>query len=78
MVFMAKCPNCKGKMKVISKKRTLPDPEYVDMSDEELIDFFAEDITGDYKDYGVTVVRYQCTKCGKKYKRNEDKGKEVK
>lgn len=65
---MVKCPNCGGKLEEIGKERILPDPEFVDMSDEELIDFFWEDITGDYKQYGATLVHFICEKCNKRYR----------
>jgi len=65
---MVKCPNCGSRLKEVGEERILPDPEYVDMSDEELIDFFAEDITGEYTKYGVTLVHFECGKCDKKYR----------
>ena len=64
---MPKCPKCKGELVQISKHRILPDPNYVDMTDEELIEFFAEDITGDYKKWGADRIEYKCENCGKHY-----------
>jgi hypothetical protein len=65
---MVKCPNCGKRLQEVDRERTLPDPEFQDMTDEELIDFFWEDITGNYDEYGATMIHYRCTFCEKRYR----------
>ncbi len=65
---MVKCPNCEGRLKEVSRERTLPDPDFVTMSDDEMIDFFSEDITGEYTNWGMTEVHFKCMKCGKRFR----------
>jgi hypothetical protein len=65
---MVKCPKCGNRLKEVKRERVLPDPEFEDMSDEELIDFFWEDITGDYDEYGALLVHFECSNCLKKYR----------
>ncbi len=64
---MTKCPNCNKRMKLISTERTLPDPDFVNMDDQQMVDFFWEEITGDYRNYGVTEKVYECNKCDKRF-----------
>lgn len=46
---MTVCPNCGGKLKELSRERILPDPDFTGTSDKELVEFFWEDITGNYE-----------------------------
>jgi len=64
---MTKCPDCNGKLVKISKERVLPDPPFEDMTDDQLADFFCEEITGEYPNWGVTEIILECKKCGKKF-----------
>jgi hypothetical protein len=60
---MKKCPECGWEMEKMSEEKILPDPEFQDMSDDDLIDFFSEEITGNYDRYGVTRITYRCHRC---------------
>ena len=68
---MVKCPNCGHRLKEVGREKALDEPEFVDMSDEELIDYFGEEITGNYDQYGVTMVHFKCEECGKRYNMKE-------
>ncbi len=64
---MSECPKCGGKLVVVKKERILPDPEFVDMSDEEMIEFFAEEISGNYEKWGRDKITFVCAQCGEKF-----------
>lgn len=68
---MVKCPNCGNKLEEVGREKALDEPQFVDMSDEELIDFFWEDITGNYEEYGVTLIHFKCDDCGKRYNKKK-------
>ncbi len=65
---MISCPNCGWKLKELNRERILPDPDFTVMSDDELVEFFWEDITGDYDKWGEDQITFQCPKCGDIYK----------
>lgn len=50
-------------MEKISEERILPDPEFTEMSDEEMIEFFGEEITGNYDKWGARRITYRCFQC---------------
>ena len=41
---------------------------YFEMSDEEMIEFFSEDITGNYEKWGKTEIIFKCVDCEKRFK----------
>ena len=59
---MTVCPNCGGKLKESSRERILPDPEFTGMSDQELVEFYWEEITGNYEKWGEDQIKFQCRK----------------
>ncbi len=65
---MTACPNCGGQLKELNRERILPDPDYSEMSDDELIEFFGEDITGNYEKWGEDQIHFRCLDCGNEYK----------
>ncbi|MGA1822687.1 MAG: hypothetical protein ACMUIG_09175 [Thermoplasmatota archaeon] len=60
---MRKCPKCGWNMEKTGEDRILPDPEFSEMSDGDLLDFFSEEITGSYDKYGTTRITYRCFRC---------------
>lgn len=71
---MTHCPECGGKLVIVKTERILPDPEFTEMSDEEMIEFFGEEITGNYEKWGADQITYVCAQCGEKFetKHSED------
>lgn len=70
---MIKCPRCHKELVEVDRRRYLPDPEFSEMSDEQLIDFFAEEITGNYEKWGADEIFLRCTKCDTTYSWKENK-----
>ena len=63
---MERCSKCGGILVEVAKERILPNPEFENLSDEEMIDFFAEEISGDYREWGRGRVTCVCAQCGEK------------
>jgi DNA-directed RNA polymerase subunit RPC12/RpoP len=71
---MTRCPVCGGKLVEVERERILSEPDLTEMSDDELIEYFSEEITGNYEKWGADRITYVCAQCGEKFmtKHGED------
>jgi hypothetical protein len=69
---MTNCPACEGVLVEVKNERILPDPEFTEMSDDDMLDFFGEEITGNYDKWGADQITFVCAQCGNKYKTKHD------
>jgi len=58
------CKNCSGELILISKVRELVEPDFDDMSEGQMADWFGEEASGDYTNHGVDMLTYKCKECG--------------
>ena len=68
MSTMTTCPDCGGILVNVKTERILPDPDFVEMSDEEMLEYFGEEITGNYEKWGADQITFVCAQCGNKFK----------
>ncbi len=57
-----KCEKCGSEMKVIRRETTMA--ELDDATDGQKADYLAAEQSGDFGDWGITEVTYECKKCG--------------
>ena len=61
---MENCSKCGTKMEIISQKKELMECDVEDMTEGQMADYMASEMSGDYGDWAVDVVTYKCQKCG--------------
>lgn len=64
-----KCSKCKTPMTVIHREQKLMEHNVMcsiyTMSEGQMADYMASEMSGDYGEWVVDIVTYKCTKCGK-------------
>ena len=58
-----KCKNCGCIMKEISRERTIVEPDFDDITEGQLADYEAAELSGEYGDWAETIVTYICDNC---------------
>lgn len=52
-------------MKIIHREKELAECDIDDMTEGQMADYMAAEMSGDYGDLEIDVVTYKCPKCGK-------------
>jgi len=69
VIKMNKCSKCGSPMKIISREQELMECDVMcgiyNMTEGQMGDYMAAEMSGDYGDWTVNIVTYKCSKCGK-------------
>ncbi|MGB9635987.1 MAG: hypothetical protein ACPL1Y_01900, partial [Thermoplasmata archaeon] len=60
-----KCEKCKTEMMEVNRQYVLADVDFEELTEGEMADYMAAELSGDFGEWGVTEITYQCGKCGK-------------
>ena len=61
---MAKeCKKCGSELVLLSEIRELVEPDFENMTDGQMSDWFAEEASGEYTNYGIDLLTYNCREC---------------
>ena len=58
------CRKCGNALVLVSKVRKIVEPDFENMSDGQISDWFGEEASGDYTNHGIDLLTYKCNKCG--------------
>lgn len=58
-----KCKKCKSKMMEINRERVMVEMDD-DATEGQMADYLAAELSGDFRESGVTEITYKCEKCG--------------
>lgn len=59
-----KCQKCNSEMIEINREEVIDDIMDDNLTEGQMADFFAEQESGEYFNYGYAEVTYKCEKCG--------------
>ncbi len=61
-----KCEKCNSEMLEIDRETVMDDVDLMDedLTEGKMADFFAEQESGEYFNYGYTEITYKCKSCG--------------
>ncbi|MGC9060362.1 MAG: ribonuclease H-like domain-containing protein [Thermoplasmata archaeon] len=60
-----KCEKCKTEMMEVNRQYVLADVDFEELTEGEMADYMTAELSGDFGEWGVTEITYQCGKCGK-------------
>lgn len=63
--FNEDCSECGISMKIIRREKELPECDMDDMTEGQMADYMAAEMSGAYGEWEIDVVTYKCPKCGK-------------
>ena len=59
-----KCKKCGEQLVLLSRVRELVEPDFENMTDGQMSDWFGEEASGEYTNHGVDLLTYKCEGCG--------------
>lgn len=59
-----KCEKCNSIMIEINRETVMDDEMDEDLTEGQMADFMAEQLSGEFNNYGHTEITYECKKCG--------------